>query len=180
VSSSTDPRLGAIRLAWWRDRLVELDTLGPIAGEPRLSAINRQLLQDVKGAELSILPAAWAPLLEAFPWGEEAAEALRDRGEILFGAGSRLLGCDFAGAEAAGALWSLTDGAFHCSDTRSRELLLDEARAAISKVPRSMPRELRPLTVLAALAAHDVLSSGRLTRIAAAMNHRLFGTIPRS
>jgi len=180
VSTSTDPRLGAIRLAWWRDRLEELDTEGPIAGEPRLSAINRHLMPFANGAKLSMIAASWMPLLDPFPWGRNVADGLRERGELLFQVGAQILQSDARQAEPAGALWSLADGAFHCTDPQSREFLLGEARAAIAALPRKMPRELRPLTVLAALAAHDSLRSGRLTRVAAAMNHRLFGSIPRS
>jgi phytoene synthase len=180
VSTSTDARLGAIRLAWWRERLDELDTEGPIAGEPRLSAINRHLMPVTNGAMLSMIAAAWMPALDPFPWGREVAEGFRARGERLFEVGAQILRSDAPSVGRAGALWSLADAAFHCSDAESREFLLGEARAAIEEVPRRMPRELRALTVLAALAAHDVLRSGRLSRVAAAMNHRLFGTIPRS
>ena len=179
VSTSTDPQLGAIRLAWWRDRLEELDTEGPIAGEPRLSAINLHLMPVTTGAMLSKISTAWAPLLEPFPWAQDVAEGLRERGRLLFAVGAQILRAGQQ-AEPAGALWSLADGAFHCSELQSREFLLGEARAAIAIVRRKMPRELRPLTVLAALAANDVLRSGRLSRVAAAMRHRLFGTIPRS
>jgi phytoene synthase len=178
VSTSTDPHLGAIRLAWWRDRLDELDSGGPIAGEPRLSAINRHLMPITSGAALSTIATAWAPLLEPFPWGEDVADGLRERGRLVFAVGARILDANQE-AEPAGALWSLADGALHCSDPDSREFLLSEARAAIADVPRKMPRTLRPLTVLSALAADDVLHSGRLTRVAAAMRHRWSGTIPR-
>jgi phytoene synthase len=179
VTTSTDPHLGAIRLAWWRDRLDDLDTQGPPPGEPRLNAINRHLMPVTNGATLSMIAIAWLPLLNPFPWCEDVAEGLRVRGELLFGVGSRILECKGSGAEAAGALWSLADGAFHCTDPESREFLLGEARAAIAQVPARMPREIRPLTVLAALAAHDVVREGRLSRVFAATAHRLRGTIPR-
>jgi 15-cis-phytoene synthase len=181
VATTTDPALGAIRLAWWRERLEELDAGVAPPGEPRLSAIARQLLgRGVSGKELSTLEDAWLPLLQPFPWADDQAEGLRLRGRTLFGIGARLLGGSPEDAEAAGAFWSLADGAAHCSDVSSHELLLREARAALVELPRQLPREVRPLTVLAALAAHDVLRSGRLTRVAVALAHRLRGTIPRS
>ena len=181
VATTTDPRLGAIRLAWWRDRLEDLDSDRPIVQEPRIEAAWQHLIYEfTNGCILSEVATAWMALLDPFPWGEDVAEGLRERGRQLFWIGSRILGHDRAEAEAAGALWSLADGAFHCSDPDSREFLLGEARAAIAEVPRWMPRALRPLTVLTAVAAHDVLHSGRLTRVSAAMKHRLFGTIPRS
>ena len=180
VATTTEPPLGAIRLAWWRERLEELDTGGTPA-EPRLSAIARQLLRrGISGRELSRLEGAWLPLLDPVPWGEQVAEGMRLRGRLLFGIGARLLGGRAEDAEHAGAAWSLVDAATHCSDAQSRDLLFAEARAALADIPRTMPRELRPLTVLAALAAHDVLKAGRLSRVRAALAHRLRGTIPRS
>jgi phytoene synthase len=178
VATSSDPRLGEIRLAWWRDRLDDLDTRGP-ANEPRLIAANRYLMPVTTGAALSTIASAWVPLLDPFPWGEHVADGLRRRGALLFLVGGQILGCEGAGAEAAGVLWSLADGAFHCSDPSSREFLLREARRAIADVPRRISADLRPLTVLAALAAHDLLRRGRLSRVAAGLAHRLRGVIPR-
>ena len=181
VATTTEPALGAIRLAWWRERLEELDTGKPPPGEPRLSAIARQLLgRGISGRQLAELEDAWLPLLQPFPWDEAQAEALRQRGRILFGIGARLLRANPEVAEAAGALWSLADGAAHSSDPQSRNFLLGEARGAIPEVPRKLPSVIRPLTVLASLAANDVLGSGSLSRVSAALAHRLRGTIPRS
>src|SRR4051794_40836438 len=84
VATTSESALGAIRLAWWRERLEELDTEGPMAGDPRLSAIDRQLMRWTNGAMLSLLADAWVPLLEPFPWGEAQTEAARERGELLF------------------------------------------------------------------------------------------------
>jgi phytoene synthase len=179
VATTSEPALGAIRLAWWRERLEALDTDGPRAGEPRLSAIARQLLgRGISGAELSKLEDAWLPLLEPFPWGGPQADGLRLRGRILFGTGARLLGSNAKDAEAAGALWSLVDGAEHCSDSASRDLLLAEARRV--ELPWKISGELRPLTVLAALAASDLKGGSGVRRAAAALSHRIGGTFLRS
>jgi 15-cis-phytoene synthase len=178
VSTTTEPRLGAIRLAWWRERLEALDE-GVMPEEPRLSAVNRQLLgRGITGKELSELEDAWLPLLEPFPWNEAQAEGLRLRGRILFAVGARLLSDDPQGGKEAGAFWSLVDGAFHCSDATSRDFLLIVAREALRDV-RPAPRIIRPLTILAALAAHDLRSGGSLGRVGAALAHRMTGKIPR-
>ena len=180
VATSSEPALGAIRLAWWRERLEELDTGKPPPGEPRLSAIARQLLsRGVTGKELSQLEEAWLPLLEPFPWGERQADGLKRRGRILFGIGARLLGEEAKDAEMAGEVWALVDGADHCSDLQSRIFLHREAASALSQLPRKVPRALRPLTVLAALAAYDVNPTGGLGRGGAALAHRLTGRFPR-
>jgi phytoene synthase len=175
VSSTSEPVLGAIRLAWWRERLEELDE-GAAPAEPRLRAIARQLIdRGIRGAELSKLEDAWLPLLQPFPWGEEVAEGFRLRGRILFGIGSRLLGCDQAEAEAPGELWSLIDGALHCRDQASRTEL---QRAAASIAVGRVPARLRPLTILAALAVASVRDpSSGVARGMAAVHHRLTGRI---
>ena len=180
VATTTELPLGAIRLAWWRERLEELDAGKPPPGEPRLSAISRQLVgRGITGKALSQLEDAWLPLLDPFPWHEAQAGALRLRGRILFGIGARLLGGQPEEAQIAGALWSLADGADHCSDEQSRNFLRREATRAVSELPRKVPLVLRPLTVLAALAAYDVRPAGKLGRGGAAIAHRLTGRFPR-
>jgi phytoene synthase len=166
-------------MAWWRERLEEMDAGKDAPAEPRLRAIQRELVgRGITGLELSKLEDAWLPLLDAFPWGEGAAEGLRLRGKLLFSVGARLLGGEAADAEAAGALWSLVDGAAHCSDADSRAYLCDAAQRWLSVVPQREPAALRPLTVLAALAAYDLRPGGRLGRVGVALAHRLRGTIP--
>ena len=93
VSTTTDPRLGAIRLAWWRERLDELHNAEGAPSEPTLQAVARELVpRGVSGGELSRLEDGWLPLLEPFPWGEAQADGLKLRGRLLFGIGARLLG----------------------------------------------------------------------------------------
>jgi phytoene synthase len=180
ISTSSDARLGAIRLAWWRERLEQLDGGSAAPAEPRLRAVAGELLsRGVSGKQLSELEDVWLPLLEPFPWQEPQANGLRRRGEILFGIGARLLGCEARTAEAAGALWSFHDGAAHCSDAASREFLVEQARKAIGHLPPKVAAATRPLTMLAALAACDLSGGGRFVRGAAALKHRLTGRFPR-
>jgi len=176
VATSTDPNLGAIRLAWWRERLVELDLREGAPAEPRLRAVASDLLpRGVAGSGLSKLEDAWVPLLQPFPWGEEQLSGLKLRGRILFGIGARLLGASPSDAEAAGELWSLVDGAAHCSDSDTRNILL---REAVGLAPSRAPAAVRPLTMLAALSAHDVRPRGSFRRGLTALRHRYRGTFP--
>jgi 15-cis-phytoene synthase len=166
-------------MAWWRERLEELDVGADGPAEPRLSAVRAELIErGVTGLQLSKLEDAWLPILDPFPWDESVVEGFAQRGRVLFGIGARLLGGRPADADAAGALWSLVDGATHCSDADSRQLLCGAARAAIADVPPTLPSKIRPLTILAALAAYDLRPGGRLGRVGAALAHRLRGTIP--
>jgi len=180
VASSTEPALGAIRLAWWREALQRLDqSIPPV--EPRLQAVADHLIPSgISGAELAKLEDCWLALLEPFPWTILAAELVSVRGRILFGIGARLLNQHAEDGEAAGAIWSLVDVANHCSDPPSREMLFAEARKSIAALgPRKPPRSLRPLTALAAVAAHDVLGGGSVGRGLVALVHRLTGRFPR-
>ena len=178
VATTTEPALGAIRLAWWRERLEELDE-ETVSAEPRLIVVQQQLVRrGITGAELSTLENAWRPLLDAFPWGETTIDGLKERGRILFGIGARLLGAEPKDAESAGVLWSLADGAKNCSDADSRANLCVAARASIAEVPARLPPNIRSLTILSALAAYDLRPGGRLGRVGAALAHRYLGSIP--
>lgn len=183
VSTSSIAELGAIRLAWWRERLEELDQGEPVPAEPRLQAVASELLpRGITGTELSQLEDCWLPLLEPFPWDDRQADALTLRGRLLFGIGARLLGWDSAEGEPFGAVWSLVDGIRHCTDRQSREFLIERAKSAISELPRRRVRgELRPLTMIAAFAAHDARHDGRggWRRLRSALAHSVFGIMPR-
>jgi phytoene synthase len=178
VATTTEPALGAIRLAWWREQLENLDKTNA-RSEPRLLLAQQQLIKrGITGAELSILEDAWLPLLDSFPWGVAAVEGLKLRGRVLFGIGAELLDGEPKDAESAGALWSLVDGAKNCSDADSRASLCAAARAAIAEVPARLPQKIRPLTILGALAAYDLRPGGRLGRVGVAFAHRYLGSIP--
>ncbi|MFL6762297.1 MAG: squalene/phytoene synthase family protein [Sphingomicrobium sp.] len=186
VATSSDPRLGAIRLAWWRERIEELEASGAPPAEPRLVRVVSELLSRRIGAEeLSQLEDAWLPLLEAFPWGERQAAGLKLRGRILFGVGARLLCGEPSVVNSAGELWSLVDGARHCSDAVSRKVLRGEARSLLERLPKAVPRNLRRLTVLGAIAARDLLTGERAAKVSpwrrfgAALRHGALGTFPR-
>lgn len=149
--------------------------------EPRLQAVLSELLpRGVTGKELSNLEDTWLPLLHPFPWGAAQVEAVRLRGRILFGIGARLLGASSIEAEAAGSLWSLIDVSTRCSDGASRTLLQREAEKALGQTPLRVPRNVRPLTTIAALATANLFrGGGGVARLKAAMSHRLMGRFPR-
>ena len=183
VSTTIMPQLGAIRLAWWRERLEELDSGKPPPAEPRLQAVAATLIPaGVSGAELSRLEDCWLALLSPFPWGDAEAEAFVERGAILFGIGARLLGREAAEGEPFGAVWSLADGARHCSDPQSRAFLVDRAKSVIADLPpRRMPLELQPLVMISVRRAYDLLHGdrGMWHRVRAWLRYMIFNTLPR-
>ena len=143
-----------------------------------MQAVASELLsQGLTANELSQLEDAWLPLLDAFPWGVAQADALKLRGRTLFRIGARLLGSPAEVAEAPGELWSLIDGAQHCSDPQSRSELVTAARGL--RVPGKIPANLRALTIIAAVAVSNIRDPGSgIARGMAAAKHRLTGRIP--
>ena len=175
VARSTQPALGAVNLAWWRERLEELDR-GAVPAEPRLQAAAEHLLpRGISGVELSQLEDGWATLLD------EKVDAARvaERGATLFRWGSRLLGREDRAMDEAGALYALVS-----IGRRGIPELLEPAREqAKTLVGHRFPKELRPLTALARLAVRDLKHGqpfeleGSPPRLAAMLRHRWSGRV---
>ena len=187
VRTTREPLLGPVRLAWWRERLEDLDAGISAPAEPRLVAVERHLLpREVTGHDLSSLEAGWLRLFDPFPWSVETSDAIRFRGNLLFGLGAKVLAVNDDRIESAGGLWALTDAARHCSDGSSRALLLDQARTfARALGGEKFPTALRPLSVLAAVAIRDcrqeepLEAEGTPGRAATMLRHRFTGALPR-
>src|SRR5688500_2421974 len=102
VFKASQPALGAIKLAWWRDRLIALDA-GAVPAEPRLASAAADLLpRGVAGADLAELVTGWATLLDEQPQPDLVAE----RGARLFGLAARLLGASGDPVAEAGRFWA--------------------------------------------------------------------------
>lgn len=173
VASSTQPALGAIRLAWWREALERLDHHPP-PPEPRLQAAADELLsRGVTGKALAGLEDGYATLLDAHP----DSDRLGAGGTALFAIGATLLGADDSKLDEAGRLH-----AFARAARRGLAAIPDDAGAA-SLAGHRFPRGLRPLTGFARLAARDIARAPTLeseatpARAAALLSHRLSGTI---
>ena len=174
VMSSTQPALGAIRLAWWREALERLDRNSP-PPEPTLQAAATELLpRGVTGAMLGELEDGWATLLDEEPDIERVA----DRGEKLFAIGARLLGTDDKLVIVAGRLYACE------SVFRTGQFPAHWPMEEMHQLYRHrFPRGLRPLTGLARLAARDAKRRPNKEpeatpgRAAALLVHRLSGRV---
>lgn len=172
VARSTDPTLGRIKLAWWREQLEALDSASPPA-EPRLTAASVQLLsRGIAGAELAELESGWATLLDP----EIDPDLVADRGAILFEAGARLLGSSDPMTADAGRLYALASVA-----RRGLPALIEPAAEVASCLRgHRFERRARPMTMLARAAARDLVASeaeGSRRRVAAMLAHRWSGRI---
>ena len=167
VAQSTQPALGAIKLAWWRERLEELDE-GKVPAEPRLQMAFEELLgRGLRGATLAKLEDGWATLLDEEPDEHRIAE----RGAYLFELGTSLLGVESNDDIA----WA---GRLYAS--------VDVVRRGLSNAIPDRPdlshlvieRPARPLTALSALAARGSLEPEATPgRAWALLRHRLTGRI---
>jgi phytoene synthase len=146
VAKATEPALAAIKLAWWRERLQELDA-GKVPAEPRLQAAAEALLpRGISGASLAELEDGWLTLLDPEPDIARAGE----RGAKLFALAASLLGSTDPRIHVAGRLHAL-------ASIRRRGLLAGHRQDEVHALANyRFPRALRPLTALAALAARDV------------------------
>jgi len=174
VATSTQPALGAIRLAWWREALERLDTNAP-PPEPKLQAVASELMpKGVSGKELAALEDGFATLLDEDPDMDRIAR----RGATLFQIAAKLLGGSDDRLEAAGRLYAVGQAARKglIEPRFSTEVLQQLAGCRF-------PKPLRPLTALARLAARDlrhvpaIETEATPGRAAALLSHRLSGTV---
>ena len=149
VARSAQPALAAIKLAWWRERLEELDR-GQGSGEAAAGrrGHNRTSAARHQGCRTRGLEEGWAGLLHDPP----EIGLVREHGARLFEIGARLLGVDFQ-YETIGVAGSL----FAKMDVARRGLI---AAPSAGRSGMKIARRARALTGLAALAARDLRRGG--------------------
>lgn len=162
VSSTSEPMIGLMRLAWWREALEKLDR-DPAPAEPLLGLIaDNALPRGITGASLAAIEDGWAALLDGEPDAEAIARHGRERGANLFRAAAALLGADDARLATAGEVWALADLGYRHSNPQARDSALARARslaAAMSSGPWAPAA--RPLAALFVLARRDALAQRR-------------------
>ena len=154
VRKASEPILGQIRIAWWRD---QLDL--PAEERPRGNRVLA-MIEAFAGEEEALRAVAdgWEVLLREEL--DEAAIREHCRGrtgglQVL----ARHLGCEDRDVELAGNRWALADLAANIGDAKERALVLAigkelPARKAV------LPRGLRPLAVLAGLSGRSLSRGG--------------------
>ena len=172
VASSTQPALGSIRLAWWREALERLDHFPPPA-EPRLQAAAEHLLtRGVTGEALAGLEDGYATLFDEEPDSDRIGAG----GAALFAIGAILLGADDHKLVDAGKLHAFARAA-------RRGLAAFPEDHLVKFAGHSFAIAMRPLTAFARLASRDVSQVPILepeatpARAFALLAHRLTGRI---
>ncbi|HEV2867630.1 MAG TPA: squalene/phytoene synthase family protein [Allosphingosinicella sp.] len=177
-----DPMVSRIRLAWWRESLEKLDRAPPPA-EPVLEALARRVLPEgVTGAQLAEMEQGWSLLTEPHPLSRADLDAYAQRrGGRLFRYAALLLGeAPEPAVDHAGEAWALVDLARRSSNQAEAAAAL--AAACERPLPRSWPRRLRPIGMLAVLARRDAVRApatwepqGSPRRMLRMLGHRLTG-----
>jgi 15-cis-phytoene synthase len=149
VRGASEPLLGQVQLAWWRDQLALPSELRP-RGEPLLALLGAW---QGEGASLSALVDGWELLLDSGPLDRTALAAHAEARARGWAALARLAGAPAHADEAqrAGRNWAAVDLAMRLGQGDEHAA----ARALAEQQdwrPLRLPRSLRPLAVLHGLA----------------------------
>ena len=181
LASGREAMVTRIRLAWWREALERLDREAP-PKEPVLEGVAARLIPaGISGLELAQMEAGWLAVVGDQPISaDELGTYAANRGGLLFRLSALLLEQPATEVVAAGEAWALVDLARHSIESSDVAAALAAARER--PLPRRWSTKLRPLGMLAALAARDLdrgpeswEAPGIPPRIARMLRHRLTG-----
>jgi len=183
LRTTSQPAVGQLRLAWWREALAKLDSAPPPA-EPVLRGLADELLpRGVTGASLVPIVHGWEVLVE-----EEALDGLAlarfaaGRGSLFVAAGTAL-GAGGDPLALGGEGWALADLARHLGDGEETEAARAAAAPRLAQaLGTRWSRNGRALGALAHRARMDLdaptdapLPIGAPKRVARLLWHRLSG-----
>lgn len=153
VAQTSEPMLGQMRLAWWRDMF-------GIAVEQRPTgdAVLNHLGKHLSGEELALIDLvnAWEELLAEPPLPEQSARNFASGRAAGFSVIAQKAGDE--SIFGAGELWALADAAAHFPEGEERAMLITLA-ADYTPTPR-LPRSLRGIAILDALAGRAIEDGG--------------------
>lgn len=162
VQTTSQPALGQLRLAWWREALARLDTQPP-PGEPVLQELAASVLPlGISGASLVPIVHGWEVLVEEIELDHDALRRFAEgRGQLFVVAGAVMGASARDPLATAGQGWALADLARHlrapaeAAEARAMaSALLDKATAV------RWSRNGRALGALAHLARLDLRAPG--------------------
>lgn len=158
VAATTEPMLGQMRIAWWRDVLSSPPHDRPV-GDAVLDGIGEHWMERERA--LIDLVDGWEHMLATPSLGEADAEALISaRCEAIlavFGVHDRGAAPSY---EAAARAWAIADMAAKVSHPDERTLILRLWRDRPGQSAK-LPQEARGLAVLGALGARALRRGGR-------------------
>lgn len=136
LRSTTEPMVGQMRLAWWREALRGLD-IAPAPAEPVLTALSTEVLpRGISGGALSASADGWEILLTSTMIdGASLDDYAAGRGTALFRALARVRRVDPRIAELAGRGWALADLATHTRETALQDRAARSAADTLAALP---------------------------------------------
>ena len=158
VLGASEPMLGQVRLAWWRDQLGK-----PIDHRPRGDPLLDLIGQCWHGREAALLALVdgWEALLGDRPLAQaDMIRFVEGRGALAKGLAHLLSHPDHAPeAERAGKLWAFADLAIHAQAEGERSHALEQG-VPHARQSLQLPRTMRPLAVIGGLAQRSLRSGG--------------------
>jgi 15-cis-phytoene synthase len=157
VARTTEPMLGQMRLAWWREALTK-----PVEDRPRGDAVLDAVGQYWAGREaaLAAMVDGWEVLITADRLGPVEAEAFgAGRGAFFAALCENVTPAQAERAAAAGFRWSIADAAASVSDAEERAVMIATGLAQDNLRAR-WPSDLRGLAVLDALSVRALRRGG--------------------
>jgi len=158
VAAASEPIVGQLRLAWWRDALGARPDQRP-RGNPQFDELAAHF-----GERLHTLVAlvdGWEAILLADGSMTDAVEGLLEGRVQAWLAVSEALECGGHASAVSNAarFWAVADVIAGIGDPAEHSALLALGRTNAGR-PAQLPRRMRPLAVLAALSRHAIARGG--------------------
>ena len=118
LRTTSEPMVGQMRLAWWREALARLDVTRSPA-EPVLESLARDALPlGATGVALSRMADGWEVLLGELD-GDALTSHAKERGAVLFALAGSVIDADREDPlDAAGRAWALADLSANIGDAK--------------------------------------------------------------
>lgn len=184
LRTTTEPALGQMRLAWWRESLEKLDH-SPAPAEPVLNAIATTLLPaGITGKSLVPIVHGWEVLVEEEHLDQAALHRFGEGRGALFTRAGALFGAQATDPlAAAGQGWALADLSRHLSAGEEAGLARDMADPLLAQAAAARwSSNTRALGAMVLLARMDIASPvgavppvGSPRRVARLLWHRWTG-----
>lgn len=159
LSGTTEPMLGQMRLAWWRETLMRPAHERP-TGDIVLDAIGKHWVG--RETALIALVDCWEELLAEPPLGKEHAQRFaQGRSRAMLAAFDHQQGAsDASGVSASAELWAIADLANSVSELEEREMLVTVGLNAADRAER-LSSPYKGVALLGALALRSLEKGGQ-------------------
>lgn len=157
VARTSEPMLGQMRLAWWREALGK-----PVKERPRGDAVLDAIGRDWEGREAALvaLVDAWEVLVTSETLGrDEIVQFGKGRGAFFTALGGDDSSSPPEPVAAAAFRWALADAAASVSDAGEKARLVEVGLSGSARTG-GLPKTLRGLAVLDALAIRAMRGGG--------------------